>query len=320
MTFLMIALYLIGGTLILSWGAHLFVGSASHMAKRLGVPSIVIGLTVVAFGTSAPEFAVNIIASLKGNPGIAMGNVVGSNIFNITIILGICAIISPLAVSMQLIKIDIPIMIVTSFILWLMTRDMDINRFEGLILATGLIAYNVLQVKLAMKERASIKKEFEDEYAGKGTPWKNGLMMIGGLGLLVAGADLFVTGAVQGARLLGWSESLIGLTIIAAGTSLPEVATSVAATLKGERDIAIGNVVGSNLFNMLGVLGFSGSIVSLPVDDHMARIDILVMLTVTFLVLPFTIRKKILGRAGGILFVAVWLGYTGYLIMNAKAM
>ena len=316
MNFLIIAGLLIIGTALLSWGSHLFVSSASHIAKRLGVPSIVIGLTVVAFGTSAPEFAVNVLASLNGNPAIAMGNVVGSNIFNVAVILGVCALIMPLMVSMQLLKIDIPIMVVSSFVIWLMTRDGDISRIEGIFLFTGLVFYTALQIKLAMKERARIKQEYDAEISSVGNPLKDSFILLFGLGLLVYGADLFVDGAVRGARLLGWSEGLIGLTIIAAGTSLPEVATSIAATLKGERDIAIGNVVGSNIFNILGVLGLSSIIITLPVEEHMKNIDILVMVFVAIVTIPFIIQKKTLGRFGGAVLLLTWIAYTGYLIVN----
>lgn len=318
MATLMILAYLIGGTILLSWGADLFVNSASHIAKRLGVPSVVIGLTVVAFGTSAPELAVNVLASIRGNSGIALGNIVGSNIFNVSVILGVCALIMPLKVNMQLLKIDIPIMVATSIILWLITRDGDISRLEGGILILGLVAYTILQILLSMKERAKIKEEFEAEYKEKGKPFKDAVILVGGLGLLVFGADLFVKGAVDVARLLGLSEAIIGLTIIAAGTSLPEVATSIAATIKGERDIAIGNVVGSNIFNILGALGISSAITALPVEAHMASVDIPVMVLIAALLIPLTFKDKTLGRWGGFIFCSSWIAYTFYLITMAK--
>lgn len=317
MEIFLIILSLIGGTAILSWGAHMFVESSSHIARRFGVPAIVIGLTVVAFGTSAPELAVNVVAALKGNSAIAMGNVVGSNIFNVAVILGICSIITPLFVNMQLLKLDIPIMVVVSLLLYFAGMDGKISRIEGLALFSGMILYTILQIRLAVKERKMIQEEYDQEFGDKGNKVKDGLLLIFGLILLVVGAEIFVNGAVGGARLLGWSEALIGLTIIAAGTSLPEVATSIAATLKGERDIAIGNVVGSNIFNILGVLGISGLITDLEVGDHMAKIDILVMLGIAFLVLPFALKKQTLGRAGGFIFVSLWVAYTVYLIQQS---
>ncbi|MFP5385605.1 MAG: calcium/sodium antiporter [Bacteriovoracia bacterium] len=313
-----VVLFLVGGGLVLSWGANLFVQSASHISRRFGISPVIIGLTVVAFGTSAPELAVNVLASLQGNPDIAMGNVVGSNIFNVAFILGICTIISPLFVSSQLIRIDIPIMVFSSGALWFMAKNNSIGRVEGLFLFAGIIFYNFLQVRLAVKGK-NADQEFEKEFADPGNPLKDGFILVGGLVLLVAGAKYFVDGAVIGARLLGWSEAVIGLTIIAVGTSLPEVATSVAATVKGERDIAIGNVVGSNIFNILGVIGLS-SLISpngLPVNEHMARIDASYMVALAFFCLPFTIWRKQLDRPLGFIYFTSWIGYTWYLISQS---
>lgn len=314
----LILLYLIGGTLILTRGADLFVGSASKIAKTLGVSAIVIGLTVVAFGTSAPELAVSLIASYRGNSGIAIGNVVGSNIFNIAVILGTCALIMPLMIKTQLLKIDIPIMVFSSLLVWLFSKDQEISRIEGGFLFLGILTYTALQIRLALKEREHSQEEFEKEYSDQAEPLKDGLFLLIGLGMLVGGADLFVEGAVRGARLLGWSETVIGLTIIAAGTSLPEVATSVAATLKGERDIAIGNVVGSNIFNIFSVLGMSALVKPVPIEQHVAQVDIVLMVIVTTLVIPLTLGKHVLGRVAGVIFVSIWISYTAYLIMNAK--
>lgn len=311
--------YLIGGVLVLSWGANFFVQSASHLARRFGISPVIIGLTVVAFGTSAPELTVNVIAAIRGNTDLALGNVVGSNTFNIAFILGICALISPLKVSSQLIKIDIPIMVLVSlFLLW-SSYDQTITRAEGMILLSGIVLYTLLQIKLSFKGQNS-EDEFKQEYSAKGNLGKDAAFLAGGLVALVVGAHFFVDGAVLGARLLGWSEAVIGLTIIAAGTSLPEVATSVAATLKGERDIAIGNVVGSNLFNILGVVGVSGvlSKTGLPVNDHMVSVDLPVMVLLTFICLPFSLwRKKLERPVGGVLLLS-WIVYTVYLIQNAS--
>lgn len=310
--------YLVGGGAVLSWGANLFVESASHIARRFGISPVIIGLTVVAFGTSAPELAVNVLASWQGNVDIAMGNVVGSNIFNVAFILGICTIISPLFVSSQLIRVDIPIMTFSSILLWFMASNQFISVFEGAILVAGIIGYNLLQVKLATKGKDA-DQEFEKEFSETGKPIKDIAILVGGLAMLVLGAKFFVDGAVIGARLLGMSEAVIGLTIIAIGTSLPEVATSVAATIKGERDIAIGNVVGSNIFNILGVIGIS-TLVSgkgLPVNPHMATIDCGVMTVIVSLCLPFTIWRKQLDRPLGFVFFSSWIIYTWYLIQTS---
>jgi cation:H+ antiporter len=318
MDILKVIIYLIGGGFVLSWGANLFVQSASHLARRFGISPVIIGLTVVAFGTSAPELAVSILAVTQGNSDIAMGNVVGSNIFNVAFILGLCALIKPLFVSSQLIRIDIPIMVVSSLFLFLFSQDNLISRIEGAFLTAGIILYILLQVRLAVKGKDA-DNEYEKEFSSKGNLGKDSLILIFGLGALVLGANYFVDGAVLGARLLGWSEAVIGLTIIAAGTSLPEVATSVAATLKGERDIAIGNVVGSNIFNILSVIGITSvvSATGLPVSDHIAKIDTALMFSIALFCMPFCIWRKQLGRIiGGILF-ATWIAYTLYLILNS---
>lgn len=311
-------LFLIGGGAVLSFGAHFFVQSSSHLARRLGISPVIIGLTVVAFGTSAPEMAVNGMAAMQGNTDIAMGNVVGSNIFNVAFILGLCAIIKPLFVSAQLIKIDIPIMLFSSVLLWWMAQDGSISSMESSLLLVCVFSYTLLQIVLVVKGK-NADNEFATEFSDKGKPVKDLLILAGGLGMLVLGANYFVDGAVLGARLLGWSEAVIGLTIIAAGTSMPEVATSVAATMKGERDIAIGNVVGSNIFNILAVIGLSGVISpnELAVNDHMARIDTVVMIGVAAICLPFIIKNKTLGRVLGTILFSSWLVYTTYLIINA---
>lgn len=317
MEFLSVIAYLLGGGLILSYGANLFVNSSSHLARKFRISPVIVGLTVVAFGTSAPELAVNIIAALKGNTDIAMGNVVGSNIFNIAFILGLCATISPLFVTAQLIRLDIPIMVFVSILLWWMSVDYIISFSEGLVLLLGIFSYTFLQIKMAIKGK-NADEEYSKEYSDNKFSWFDGLKLIFGLGALVLGAHLFVSGAVIGAKLLGISEAVIGLTIIAAGTSLPEVATSVAATLKGERDIAVGNVVGSNVFNILGVIGFSSLLAprSLEINGHIANVDIPIMFALSFVCLPFCIWRKQLDRLLGVVLFGSWIFYTYYLIQK----
>lgn len=312
-------LYLIGGGIVLSLGANFFVQSSSHLARRFGISPVIIGLTVVAFGTSAPELAVSILAVSQGNTDIAMGNAVGSNIFNIAFILGICALITPLVVSSQLIRIDIPIMVAASLFLTFASWNNFISHTEGYILIAGIVIYTMLQVKLAANGK-NADEEFEREFSNEGKLGKDALILLIGLFALVGGAHYFVEGAVLGARLLGWSEAVIGLTIIAAGTSLPEVATSVAATLKGERDIAIGNVVGSNIFNILCVIGVSSAISpnGLPVSDHIARIDVAIMLLIALFFMPFCILRKQVDRFAGGMLLCAWLCHTSYLIINAN--
>lgn len=311
MNLVIIIIALIAGVAVLGYGADLFVNGASKLARRFGISPLVIGLTVVAFGTSAPEMAVNILAAAQGNSAIAMGNVVGSNIFNIMIILGACALIHPLLVGTQLIKIDIPIMAAVSALCWWFGQDGLLQPWEAALFFVGIVGYTFLQVKLAMKERAT--QEYQQEFSQSGPAGRNILLLILGLVLLIVGARLFVYGAVEVARLFGISESVIALTIVSAGTSLPEVATSVAATLKGEKEIAIGNVVGSNIFNILAVLGVSGLVAPSPliVDHFMQNIDIPVMLLVSVTMLPLVKWRGKFERPIGVLYL---LGYIGYLV------
>ena len=318
---IMIALFaLVIGGLILGYGADLFVDGASHMARRFGISAVVIGLTVVAFGTSAPEMAVNILAALNGNNDIAMGNVVGSNIFNIFIVLGVCAIIKPLMVSSQLTKIDIPLMAVSAVLVWWFSFDGMILKWEAAVLSLLLVGYTALQVFLSKQEKSkAIVEESEKEFSESAPVWKNVLLLIGGLALLIGGARMFVYGAVEIARVLGMSEQVIALTIVSAGTSLPELAASVAATLKGEREIAIGNVVGSNIFNVLLVLGLSGvlSPTNLLADTAMRNIDIPLMILASVLMAPLARFRGKFERPVGILFVLSYVGYVIHLLGRA---
>lgn len=316
MEIIQLALYLIGGVMILSFGANLFVASASHIARRFGVSPLVIGLTVVAFGTSAPEFAVNVLAAYQGNADIAMGNVVGSNIFNVAGIIGICAMITPLVISQQLIKIDLPIMVAAAAITWWFGQDGKISFIESLIYLAIMIGYVVLQIKLSKKESDEVVDEYQEKFHSFGDKMKYPAKLLVGLTLLIVGAKLFVEGAIMGARLLGWSEAVIALTIISIGTSLPEVATSVVATMKGEKDIAVGNVVGSNIFNIFGVLGLSGMFAAngLSVNPHMESIDIPFMLITSGVCLPMAMWRQKYGRMLGFLFLVSYIAYASYLI------
>ncbi|MEO8271858.1 MAG: calcium/sodium antiporter, partial [Aureliella sp.] len=254
-----------GGLLVLVLGGELLVRGASRLAAALRISSVVIGLTVVAFGTSAPELAVSVQAALSGSSDLAIGNVVGSNIFNVLFILGLSALIIPLTVASAFIRRDVPIMIGVSVLLLLLSLDGNLGRMDGLLLAAGIVSYTWWCIQVSRHE---INSEPADLSAAKSTlngaeatahiPLASNLFLIlVGVVLLVVGAHWLQTGAVSIAESFGVDQLVIGLTIVAAGTSLPEVATSIVAALKGERDIAVGNVVGSNIFNILSVLGFS---------------------------------------------------------------
>jgi cation:H+ antiporter len=301
------------------------VRGASRLAAAAGISPLVIGLTVVAFGTSSPELAVSVRSGLLGTGGadIALGNVVGSNIFNILFILGISAVMAPLVVSQQLVRIDVPLMITVSILILLAGLDGVVGRLEGLLLFLGVIAYTAFAIHLGRKESRAVQEEYEREYSrpahGRRAIAGSLVLAVAGLAMLVAGAHWLVKGAVQIARSLGISELVIGLTIVSVGTSLPEVATSVVAAVRGERDIAVGNVVGSNLFNLLSVLGLSAAISpqGINVPPAALRLDIPVMIAASALCLPIFFTGYRITRSEGALFLACYVLYVVYLILSA---
>ena len=317
-------LLFIVGLVLLVVGAELLVRGASRLAAALGISPLVIGLTIVAYGTSAPELAVSVQSSWAGQADVAVGNVVGSNIFNVLLILGLSALITPLVVAQQLVRWDVPLMIGVSGLLWALALDGRIGRLDGAVLFAGAVAYTVLAIRQSRRESAEVRAEYAQEYGE--APARSGslLLQIGlvaaGLVLLVLGSRWLVDGAVVIARVAGLSELIIGLTVVAAGTSLPEVATSVLASLRGERDIAVGNVVGSNLFNILTVLGLSGVIApdGVPVADAALGFDIPVMTAVAVACLPIFFTGYLIARWEGALFLAYYVAYTGYLVLNAR--
>lgn len=315
----MTALILIGGLVFLVVGAEGLVRGASRLATRAGIPSIVVGLTVVAFGTSAPELAVSIGSSLSGQADVALGNVVGSNIFNVLFILGAAAVVTPLAAAARLVRLDVPLGIGVSVAMLVLAIDGVIGRFDGLLLVGGIIAYTGLLIahSRSPENTASLSLPYDDSAK---TDWGwNLFLVIGGLALLVLGARWFVDAAVGLARAFGVSELVIGLTIVAGGTSLPELATSVLAGLRGERDIAIGNVVGSNVFNVLAVLGVSAAVApeGLPVSDAVLWFDLPVMIAVAVACLPIFFTGYTIARWEGVLFLGYYVAYTTYLILGA---
>ena len=313
-------LLLIGGFVVLVLGAEILVRGASRLAAAAGMPPLIIGLTVVAFGTSAPEMAVSVGSALGGSPDIALGNVVGSNIFNVLLILGLSALVAPLVVSTQLVRFDVPVMIAASLLVWLMALDQSISRMEGLVLALMIAIYIDMQIRMGRRGDDGDVPAVP-EARGAGAMALNAVLIVAGLALLVAGSRWLLTGATGIARGFGVSELLIGLTIVAAGTSLPELATSVLAALRGERDIAVGNIVGSNIFNIFAVLGFSA--VLSPAGIHVAEaalvFDIPVMTAVALACLPVFFRRHLIARWEGGVFVLYYIAYTLYLVLAATA-
>lgn len=318
--------YLIGGFILLVLGAEVLVRGAARLAARFGISPLIIGLTVVAFGTSAPEMAVSTQSAFLGQGDIAIGNVIGSNIFNVLFILGLSALITPLIVSRQLVRLDVPIMIAAGFLAWLLAMDGSYSRLDGLILFACIITYTSYLIISSLKAwKAGQAQEIDDEYNTQINPHRyasliNAAYILVGLVLLVAGSNLLVSGAVSLAQALGLSELVIGLTIIAVGTSLPELATSLTAAWKGERDIAVGNIVGSNLFNLLAVLGLAGLVSpeKIIVASSAIAFDFPVMLAVMVACLPIFFTGYRINRWEGALFLGYYIAYTSYLIMHSN--
>ncbi len=311
----------VAGLGLLVLGAESLVRGASRLAAALGISPLVIGLTVVAYGTSAPEMAVSVKSVLDGQPDLALGNVVGSNIFNVLFILGVSALVMPLAVSSPLIRLDVPLMIAVSLLTLFLAGDGSISRIDGTLLSALALAYTVFQIRQSRKESAAIKDEFAGEFGATGSSTPANLAFICvGLALLVVGSRWLVNGAVAFAQALGVSELVIGLTIVAAGTSLPEVATSILASIRGERDIAVGNVVGSNIFNLLAVLGLSGLVApdGLPAHAALLNFDLPVMIAVAVACLPIFASGAVIGRWEALLFLAYYVVYTVYLVFAAQ--
>ena len=317
-------LLFIAGLVILILGAELLVRGASRLAAAFGVSPLVIGLTIVAIGTASPEIAVSIQAAANGQGDLTLGNVLGSNIFNILFILGVTSIVAPIVIAEQLIRKDAPLLLGISLLAFVLAFDGNLGAFDGIILLLLVAIYVFFALKQSRSESEAVQKEYAEEYMQKESRTHksiiiNSALILAGLGLLILGSNLLVDSAVQIAKALGVSELVIGLTIVAIGTSLPEVATSVIAALKGESDIAVGNAVGSNIFNLLGVLGI-GALVSpsgIFVSPQVLQFDLPVMVFVALVTLPvFYIDSRISRIEGGLLF-SYYVFYVIYIIMRA---
>ena len=320
--------YLIGGLGLLYIGAQTLIKGGTGLALRLGLTPLVIGLTVIAYGTSSPEMVVSLQAAFSGNGAISIGNVVGSNICNIALILGLCALVTPVTASSQIIRREIPIMIAATVVLCVFLYDGTLARWEGAILFLGAIVYTVTTVRAARKETAADKvaaAEFKSEIdQGSETdlPKLSLAAAIGftllGLGVLVAGSHFFVGGAVKLAEGWGISQTVIGLTIVAVGTSMPELATSLVAAIRKHSDVAIGNIVGSNIFNIVGILGLCALIMPISAPG-ISLVDIGLMLAIAVALLPLCKSGGKISRAEGASLLAVYVGYTWWLISQNAA-
>ena len=311
------------GLVALIAGAEAMVRGASRLAASWGISPLVVGLTVVAFGTSAPEMAVSVGAALSGSSDLAIGNVVGSNIANILLILGISALVAPLLVAEQIIRQEIPIMIGASLLVAVMALDGGIGRVEAALLFVLVIAYTVYLVVQSRRASQAVEDEFASEIPA--SQWDRhwgvqAALVLGGLALLVLGADWLVGAAVTFARVMGVSDLVIGLTVVAVGTSMPEIATSLIAALRGQRDIAVGNVIGSNIFNLLAVLGAAGMVSTggLSVPEAARNFDLWVMLAVAFACLPILLTGREIARWEGAVFLGYYAAYTLYLVLAAQ--
>lgn len=311
----MIFIYLIAGLVLLTLGAEVLVRGASRLASRFGISPLIIGLTVVAFGTSAPEMAVSAQAAWNNSGDIAIGNVLGSNIFNVLGILGLTALIAPLLVSKQLVRFDLPVMICASLLTLALAWDQQLDRTDGAVLFAGILIYTAYLIFKARQERPAAVEM--DTTEPPSHPLKSLLQVLGGLVLLVLGAQGLVEGATELARALGLSELVIGLTIVAVGTSLPELATSAVAALRGERDIAVGNIVGSNIFNLFAVLGLASLVspTAINVSPNALAFDFPVMIGVALACFPVFFTGYRISRWEGLVFLAYYLAYVAYLVL-----
>ena len=314
-------LAVIFGLVLLVWSADRFVEGAAATARHFGMPALLIGMVVVGFGTSAPEMVVSALASWQGNPGIALGNAYGSNITNIALILGLTALISPIAVHSQVLRKELPILTVVTAFALVLAYDLELTRLDGwlhLAVFAGLMAWTIRQ---GLRQRGdALGDEMEDELKIHAMPLGRALFWLGaGLLLLIVSSRILVWGAVDIAHRLGVSDLIIGLTIVAVGTSLPELASSIIAIRRNEHDIALGNVIGSNLFNTLAVVGIAGVIHPLPFDQIVFSRDMMVMavLTVTLFIFGYGFRGPgRINRVEGGLLLACYIGYTAWLVRS----
>lgn len=309
-------LLLIVGFVLLIKGADFFVDGSSSLAKKLKIPSLIVGLTIVAMGTSAPELAVSVSSSINGFNSIAISNVIGSNLFNLLIVLGVCSAIMPLNVSSDAVKRDYPISIGAIILFVIFILNGSLERIESAILFVCLIAYIILSIKLAKNNKT------EDEPEVKFSPVKCALFIIGGLAGIVLGGDMVVDNAQTIAVAAGMSETLVGLTICAMGTSLPELVTSITASKKGENDMAVGNVIGSNIFNAFAILGISGLISPITLEATAANeavIDGFLLIAASVVAYLFCAKSKKISRVQGIALVLMYTAYMIYIIARNYA-
>lgn len=311
------------GLVALVAGAELIVRGGSKVAAGLGVAPIIIGVTVVSIGTSTPELAVGIEAAVQGNGSLAIGNIAGTNVVNLLLILGLSAALRPLEMHTQTLRLDLPVMVGAAVLVAVLAWGGSISRGDGVLLAALAIVYTLVIVRIARRERPFVQQEYDREYATPSdapeTPSRfvlHGALLLVGIAIVVVGADLLVDGAAGLARARGISEAVIGLTIVAIGTSAPELVTTVVSTVRGERDIAVGNLLGSSVFNLLLILGITAVVPAggLAVEQDLIRVDLPVMVAVALLCVPVFYSGRRVSRAEGLGFMALYGAYLAYLL------
>lgn len=301
---------LIVGFVLLIKGADFFVDGSSSLAKLLKIPAVIIGLTIVAMGTSAPEAAVSVTAGIQGSNGIAISNVIGSNIFNSLVVVGVCGAMMAFKTSKDILKRDLPINIIITGLLMVLFLDGTLSRLDGFILLIGMVAFIALMIQAALKNRT----EEEDEIQNMPL-WKCFAYILVGIVAIIGGGQFVVNSAKAIAYSFGWSETFVGLTIVAVGTSLPELVTSIVATRKGESGLALGNAVGSNIFNILFILGMSAALTPIVIDP-VAIYDVIVLIGIAILTYFFAKTNEEVSRTEGIIMVLAYVAYTAYLLMR----
>ncbi len=311
MEFLLVA----AGLVILLSAGDLLVKGAVNLSLRLGIPALIVSLTVVAFGTSAPELLISVQAILAGAPGLAIGNVVGSNTANVLLVLGVPALLAGLATDGSDTRRSYVQMLAASVLFFVLCVLGPLTWWHGLVLLAGLAAMLIWAARAAMAHRAGMPAADDLEGADPDLPWWKilGALAIGLVGLPV-GADLLIRGATTIAQSFGLSDEVIGLTLVAVGTSLPELATTVSAALRRQADVALGNVIGSNMFNLLGIIGVAALVGPIPVSDGLIRFDLWVMIAASVLIAPFVFRGWYMGRAWGAVLTALYVGYAAYVL------
>ncbi len=316
-------LAIVAGFVILVWSADKFVDGAASTAKHLGMPTLLIGILIVGFGTSAPEMVVSAIAAMEGNPGLALGNAIGSNIVNVALILGVTALVSPIVVNSNIVKKEIPLLLLIVFIIGYLLLDNTLTFVEGIILLAGFFALIAWSIISAMRNKGdSLESDIEEELIEHEMSLKAGILwLLVGLVLLIGSSRLLVWGAVGIAHEFGISDLIIGLTIVALGTSLPELAASIMAARKGEHDIAIGNVVGSNMFNILAVIGIATVISpmnNIPLEVLQRDWIVMLVLTVALLLMSYGFKAKngVINRLEGTILIICYVAYNTYLGMS----